>query len=321
MNIRLLLTGGSGFVGSRLLERVDSPMNKVLGRQPPNNHSKCQFYQHAIDSDSSYSNALVGVDVIIHLAARVHIMNGDGVDTLNKYRAVNTYGTANLARQASKAGVKRFIFVSSIKVNGESTSNRRAFSPFDAHLPEDEYGVSKSEAEQQLYEIGRETGMEVVIIRPPLVYGPAVKANFSSLMTLVSKGMPLPFGSMTGNKRSLVFVDNLVDLIITCIDHPKAANQVFLASDDCDISTSEMVCEMAKALGKPTWQLPFPVCCYNIIGKLFNKSDIVDRLAGSLQVDIRHTKETLDWSPPYTLQEGFAQTARAFIQSKNNGKK
>lgn len=159
-------------------------------------------------------------------------------------------------------------------------------------------------------------GMEIVIIRPPLVYGIGVKANFSSLMNLVSKGVPLPFGCITQNKRSLVSVTNLVDLIITCIDHPEAANQVFLVSDDNDVSTSEMVREMAVALGKPTWQLPIPIWCYKLVAKLFNKSEVVDRLTGSLQVDISHTKETLGWKPAQTLQEGFKQTAQAFLQAK-----
>jgi nucleoside-diphosphate-sugar epimerase len=158
--------------------------------------------------------------------------------------------------------------------------------------------------------------MEVVIIRPTLVYGPGVKANFFALMSLVSKGIPLPFGCINTNKRSLVSVDNLVDFIFTCVSHPKAANEVFLISDGYDVSTSEMVREMAMALGKPTWQLPVPVCIYKLIGKLFNKSDIVDRLTGSLQVDVTHTQETLGWNPPQSLQEGFKQTAEAFLQSK-----
>ncbi|GHY11272.1 UDP-glucose 4-epimerase [Vibrio cholerae] len=177
--------------------------------------------------------------------------------------------------------------------------------------------MSKSEAEEQLVALAKDSGMEVVIIRPTIVYGPGVKANFASLMNLVSKGIPLPFGSITQNKRSLVSINNLVDLIVTCIDHPKAANQVFLVSDDHDVSTAEMVRELAIALDKPTWQLPVPIWCYKLFGKLFGKSDIVDRLTGSLQVDISHTKETLGWKPPQTLQEGFKQTAQAFLQANN----
>lgn len=313
----VLITGASGFVGSNLLNRL--PLNDVviLGRNKQKNYLSYKFYEKAILSHVDYTQSLNNVDVIIHLAARVHVMNEAIIDPLESYRQVNTYGTSNLARQAACAGVKRFIFVSSIKVNGEKTIANRAFSSTDAQAPEDDYGLSKAEAEQELFTISKETGMEVVIIRPTLVYGPGVKANFASLMNLVRKGIPLPFGCITQNKRSLISVENLVDLIITCIDHPKAANQVFLVSDDYDVSTSEMVREMADALGKPTWQLPIPVWCYKLAGKLFNKMDVVDRLTGSLQVDITHTKDTLGWAPPQTLQEGFKQAAQAFLQAKN----
>ncbi|EMP95096.1 UDP-glucose 4-epimerase [Vibrio paracholerae 87395] len=248
-------------------------------------------------------------------------MDDSEAEPLTLYREVNTAGTVNLAKQAIDSGVKRFIFISTIKVNGEGTLVGCPFKTEDNHAPEDDYGLSKSEAEKQLVAIAKDSGMEVVIIRPTLVYGPGVKANFASLMNLVSKGIPLPFGCITKNKRSLVSVDNLVDLIITCIDHHKAANQVFLVSDDHDVSTSEMVREMAIALDKPTWQLPVPIWCYKLAGKLFNKSDVVDRLIGSLQVDISHTKETLDWAPPQTLQEGFKKTAEAFLSSKKNSGK
>ncbi|HGS5021744.1 TPA: UDP-glucose 4-epimerase family protein [Vibrio cholerae] len=315
--MNILLTGASGFIGSKLLEEL--PANNILslGRDNPKGQPSEKFFKLEIDNDTDYSVALSGVGVVVHLAARVHVMNDEVSNPLEEYREVNTRGTVNLARQAASAGVKRFVFVSSIKVNGEGTSQDRPFTSADLHAPEDDYGLSKSEAEQQLFNIGKETGMEIVVLRPTLVYGPGVKANFASLMNLVSKGIPLPFGCITKNKRSLVSVDNLVDLIITCIDHPKAANQVFLVSDDHDVSTSEMVRELAIALGKPTWQLPVPIWCYNLFGKLFGKSDIVDRLTGSLQVDISHTKETLGWKPPQTLQEGFKQTAQAFLQANN----
>ncbi len=208
-------------------------------------------------------------------------MNDDAIDPLEEYREVNTYGTVNLARQAAMSGVKRFVFISSIKVNGESTRPGHPFSHDDECLPQDFYGQSKAEAESELFKLSKETGLEVVVIRPTLVYGPGVKANFASLMSLVKKGAPLPFGCINGNKRSLVSVNNLVDLIVTCLEHPKAVNQVFLASDDHDLSTSEMVREMAFAFGKRTWQLPIPVFCYKLIGSLFNKKDMVDRLLGS----------------------------------------
>ncbi|EGR0264308.1 SDR family oxidoreductase [Vibrio cholerae] len=324
MNIasKVLLTGANGFIGN-VLNAAMTNHYQVLSavRDKHSIDFDACVEVPKIDKYTQWGEVLSGVHCIIHCAARVHIMNDASSDSLAEFRTVNTEGTLNLARQAVEAGVKRFIFLSSIKVNGESTSNGQPFTAFDPCLPEDPYGISKSEAEKQLVALAKDFGMEVVIIRPTIVYGPGVKANFASLMNLVSKGIPLPFGSITQNKRSLVSINNLVDLIVTCIDHPKAANQVFLVSDDHDVSTSEMVRELAIALGKPTWQLPVPIWCYKLFGKLFGKSDIVDRLTGSLQVDISHTKETLGWKPPQTLQEGFKQTAQAFLRSKNHSGK
>ncbi|EGQ8071860.1 SDR family oxidoreductase [Vibrio vulnificus] len=317
----ILITGANGFLGSRLIERIQGKDINLLDRGVDNKHRHYPFFQCEINSRDDYAQALAGCNAVIHCAARVHIMDDKVENPLELYREANTAGTINLAKQAIAAGVKKFIFISSIKVNGESSQLGIPFTSSDAHASQDDYGLSKSEAESQLLDLAKDSGMDVVIIRPTLVYGPGVKANFASLMNLVSKGIPLPFGCFKNNKRSLVSVDNLVDLIVTCIDHPKAANQVFLVSDDHDVSTSEMVRHMALALDKPTWQLPLPVWCYHLAGKLFNKSDLVDRLTGSLQVDITHTKETLGWMPPQSLQEGFKQTAEAFLQSKkNNGK-
>ncbi|PMG75192.1 UDP-glucose 4-epimerase [Vibrio breoganii] len=312
---KTLVTGYSGFVGGHLLSAFGSFGNvNLLGRATP---PKCHRYLKAnIDAHSDYSLVLQNVGAVVHIAARVHVMNDSVSNPLEEYREVNTRGTVNLARQAAKAGVKRFVFVSSIKVNGEGTSQDKPFTSADAHAPKDDYGLSKAEAEQQLFNLGKETGMDIVVIRPTLVYGPGVKANFASLMNIVSKGVPLPFGCIKDNRRSLVSVTNLVDLIVTCIDHPKAANQTFLVSDDHDVSTSEMVLQMAKALDKPQWQLPVPKWCYNLAGQLFGKQDVVDRLLGSLQVDITHTKETLNWTPPQSLEEGFKETAQAFLDSK-----
>ncbi|KAB7664664.1 UDP-glucose 4-epimerase family protein [Plesiomonas shigelloides] len=319
--MKILLTGSTGFIGKHILKSIKEPNSVVvLGRNRPSDYFG-EFIEYDLKNMSDMRLHIRGVDVVIHSAARAHIMNDVSLEPLEEYRLVNTVATLKLAKLAVESGVKRFIFISSIKVNGESTSNNIPFKSSDQYDFKDDYGQSKSEAESQLLKLSKETGMEVVIIRPTLVYGPGVKANFASLMGLVAKGIPLPFGCITNNKRSLVSVDNLVDLIITCIDHPKAVNQVFLVSDDYDVSTSEMVRHIAVALDKLDWQLPVPVWCYKLIGKLFNKSDVVDRLTGSLQVDISHTKETLGWAPPQTLQEGFKKTAEAFINSKQNGGK
>ncbi|BBN80432.1 UDP-glucose 4-epimerase [Pseudoalteromonas sp. A25] len=304
----LLITGYSGFVGSLLAKELQSNNAlKLLGRKKSN---LGKVYKHNIDGSGDYSSTLNNVDCVIHCAARVHVMKDSSVDPLAEFRAVNTAGTVNLAKQAAKASVKRFIFVSTIKVNGESTSGKPAFTPFDTPAPEDFYGVSKSEAEQLLLELGKQTGMEIVIIRPPLVYGEGVKANFASLMKLVGKGLPLPFRLINTNKRSLVSVYNLVDLIKVCIEHPKAVNQVFLVSDDNDLSTAEMVRLMARVQGKSNFSLPLPLWCFKLAGSLLGKLDVVDRLTGSLQLDITHTKNTLDWSPPYPVELGFKLAAK-----------
>ena len=306
--MKVLITGYSGFVGNNLAEQLQEGYQlNLLGRKPSN---LGHFFNHNLDSLSTYVDALENVDVVVHCAARVHIMDDTASDPLSEFRAVNTHGTLNLAKQAAAAGVKRFIFLSSIKVNGESTSDKAPFTASDKSAPEDPYGISKAEAEQQLLMLGTETGMEIVIIRPPLVYGEGVKANFASLMRFVGKGLPLPFRSIKSNKRSLVSVYNLVDLIQLCIEHPKAAGQVFLASDDHDLSTSEMVALMAKVQGKKNFALPVPVWCFKLAGKLLNKSDVIDRLTGSLQLDITHTKNTLDWKPPYSVEHGFKLAAK-----------
>ncbi|CQB50483.1 UDP-glucose 4-epimerase family protein [Vibrio cholerae] len=320
----ILLTGSTGFVGTNLVKSLTLKSDyivKSVVRHAINKDDELFFEVGDINASSDYMQALNNTNIVIHCAARAHVMDDNEAEPLALYREVNTAGTINLAKQAIDLGIKRFIFISSIKVNGEASILEKPFFAGDPHAPQDDYGLSKSEAELQLMELAKDSDMEVVIIRPTLVYGPGVKANFASLMGLVAKGIPLPFGCITNNKRSLVSVDNLVDLIITCIDHPKAANQVFLVSDDHDISTSEMVREMAIALNKPAWQLPVPVWCYKLAGKLFNKSAVVDRLTGSLQVDISHTKDTLGWRPPQSLRDGFKQTAEAFLHSKKNSGK
>lgn len=311
--MKIAITGSTGFVGKQLISQLPDSECLILGRKPlgapKTSYSFCEFDLSSAN-DNNLIQPLCSASVLIHIAARVHVMHETVDDPLTEFREVNTLGTLNIAKQAAQAGVKRFIFISSIKVNGESTSNRKPFTALDAPSPEDPYGISKAEAEIALLELGKQTGMEIVIIRPPLVYGEGVKANFAALLKLVSKGLPLPFRCIAKNKRSMVSVYNLVDLIKTCIDHPSAANQVFLASDDDDISTAQMVALMAKVQGKRNLALPVPVCCFKLLGKLLNKNDVIDRLTGSLQLDITHTKETLAWKPPYSIEHGFTLAAK-----------
>lgn len=305
----IAITGYNGFVGQQLLKKLPVEKCLLIGRvKPQSNYKFCE-----LDLSSSEHLNLISafneVDTLVHIAARVHVMNEESSDPIAEFRAVNTQGTLNLARQAALSGVRRFIFISSIKVNGESTTDKSPFTENDYPAPEDPYGISKAEAEEQLLALGKNTGMEIVIIRPPLVYGKGVKANFSSLMRFVGNGFPLPFRGIKNNKRSLVSVYNLIDLIKVCIEHPKAANQVFLASDDHDLSTAEMVALMAKVQGKKNLALPVPVWCFKLAGKLLNKGDVIDRLTGSLQLDITQTKKTLDWTPPYSVEHGFKLAA------------
>lgn len=308
--MRLLITGASGFLGAALCSVLDDYECVVIGRVFIDRYS---FFTKFLDNPSEvFEDCLQGIEAIVHCAARVHVMNDTSIDPLAEFRKVNVDGTLNLARQAAAAGVKRFIFISSIKVNGEGTTLGQPYTAFDAPSPQDPYGVSKLEAEQGLRQIADETGMEVVIIRPVLVYGPGVKANFRSMMNWVNKGVPLPLGAIH-NRRSLVSLDNLVDLITTCIDHPAAANQTFLVSDGEDLSTSQMLRRMAAALGRPARLLPVPQRWLCAAAGMLGKAAVAQRLCGSLQVDIRHTCETLDWQPPVSVDDGFRRTAHAFL--------
>jgi nucleoside-diphosphate-sugar epimerase len=311
----ILLTGGSGFLGGALLNALVNKNVRGLGRQKPSALSASSFYQSEINTETDFSVAVKDTNVIIHCAARVHIMEDNSSSPLEDFREVNTYGTLNLAQQAADAGVKRFIFISSIKVNGESTELGLPFKPDDAFIPMDPYGLSKYEAEIGLRKIAEKTGMEVVIIRPPLVYGPGVKANFASMMKWVNKGIPLPLGGITENKRSLVSIDNLVDLIVTCIGHPNAANQKFLVSDDDDVSTTQLLANMAIILNVSNRLIPIPSKWFTMIAKLIGKPAISQRLCGSLQVDISKTKELLNWKPPYSSAESMKKTANAFLEN------
>jgi len=313
----LLVTGGSGFVGSALCEKLAAnfPVRiSVRDKSMFNYLENVNFVEASLSSDQDWMNALSGVSVVLHCAARVHVMKENIADPLTEFRRVNTDGTIQLARQASRAGVRRFIFLSSIKVNGDITQLGHQFTADQIPVPGDSYGISKHEAEIRLMELSEETGMEVVIIRSPLVYGPGVKANFLSMMNWLQRGIPLPFGSVTKNRRSFVFIDNLVSMIVTCINHPAAANQTFLVSDDEDLSTAELLERMALALGRPSKLITVPTALIVLGAKLIGRPDISQRLCGSLQVDIRKTKDLLGWSPPVSVDEGLRQTASHFLK-------
>lgn len=251
---------------------------------------------------------LQGVDVVVHCAARAHIMRDIAVDPLSAYRRVNTAGTLELARRAAACGVRRFVFISSIKVNGESTAIGQMFGPDDIPQPQDPYGVSKREAEDGLRALAAESGMEVVIIRPPLVYGPGVKANFAALMRWAQRGIPLPLGGVH-NLRSLVALDNLVDFIDACCQHPAAANQTFLVSDGQDVSIAQLLRYMAAAFGKTITLVPVPVRLLRLAGLLTGKSGAVVRLCGNLQVDIKKNEQLLGWRPVIAMEEGLRRIA------------
>ncbi len=240
-------------------------------------------------------------------------MSDSEADPLAAFRRVNVEGTLNLARQARDAGVRRFIFVSSIKVNGEGTEPGRPYTADQAPEPVDPYGISKLEAEHGLRQIAEESRMEVVIVRPTLVYGPGVKANFLSMMRWLHRGIPLPFGAID-NRRSLVSIYNLVDLLVTCIDHPAAANQAFLVSDGLDVSTTDLLRRMSKALERPARLFPVPAGLLELAAMSLGKRSLSQRLCGSLQVDIGKTRALLGWTPPVSLDEGLRRTAKYFLE-------
>lgn len=302
-----LVTGASGFVGRAVCEellRRRMPVRSVVRQHTAGDLADDRIPVGNIGLATNWSRALDGVQTVVHLAARVHVMREMSADPLAAFRATNVQGTLNFASQAASAGVRRFVFVSSVKVNGEQTQAGRAFSETDTPAPQDAYGTSKLEAETGLRSLARETGMEVVIIRPPLVYGPGVKANFGALMKRVKQGWPLPLGAVR-NQRSLVALDNLVDFIVTCLSHPQAANQTFLVSDGNDLSTPELVRGLARAAGVVARLLPVPVWALRAGASLLGKGDAMQRLCGNLQVDISKARNLLGWVPPVSVDEGL----------------
>lgn len=309
----IAVTGANGFVGRALVKALVGQGQAV--RPVVRLAESGAMAVGDIGPDTDWVAALSGVKCVLHTAARVHVMEEKVADPLRAFREVNVVGTRRLAEQAADAGVRRLVYISSVKVNGERTVLGRPFLVSDSPAPEDAYGLSKWEAEQALWRVAAQTGLEVVIIRPPLVYGPGCKANFFNMMQWLSQGMPLPLGAIK-NKRSLVALDNLVDLIVTCINHPAAANQVFLVSDGEDLSTTELLRRTATALGKPVRLLPVPQRILQMGLKIVGKGDMAQRLCGSLQVDSSKARTLLGWRPPVSVDEALRKTARYFQEQQ-----
>ena len=352
--MKVLITGANGFIGHTLCNKMLEEEWHVRGSV---RSEKCltslpvgieAVQVESIGPDTDWSDALAGVNTVVHLAAKVHMVNDTVANPLDAFRLVNMDGTERLAKMAAKAGVKRFIYISSVKVNGESTGNksrdqgknryqvwgcsgqgtgkreelevrgqedelREVFSEKDVPDPRDPYAVSKWVAEQVLNDIGENGGLEIVILRPPLVYGPDVKTNFLRLLKLVERGIPLPLVN-NNNRRSLIYLGNLVDAIVACIVHPKAAGQTYLVSDGEDVSTPELIRKIAVALGCPARLFPFPLSLMHLAGKLSGKSAEVDRLVGSLCVDSSKIAHELDWRPPFTMEQGLRETTKWYLE-------
>ncbi|MEQ9107767.1 MAG: SDR family oxidoreductase [Limnobacter sp.] len=306
---RILVTGATGFVGHRVCALLESMGAEVVKTSRAPRSEPNLFQVDPLGPNSNWKDALQGCHAVVHLAARVHVMNDESANPLHEFRLANTAGTLQLARQSAQCGVKRLVFVSSIKVNGEAGE----FTVDSQPNPIDPYGISKFEAEQQLFEFSKQSGLEVTVVRPPLVYGPGVRANFLKLLGAVARGIPLPFGAVH-NKRSLVFVGNLASAIASCVQHPNAVGRVFLVSDNADVSTAQLVREMANALGRKPNLLPVPPALIETVAALLGKRAAVQRLLGNLTVSPQVLCDELNWSPPFTLQAGMKETVDWYLQ-------
>jgi nucleoside-diphosphate-sugar epimerase len=321
---KILVTGANGFVGLGLISRLLSEGFQVLSAvrsgdsNPICNPDLSYVSMGNLSPQQEWGKCLLGIDTVIHLAARAHILTDSAINPIDQYRIINVDSTLNLAIQASKAGVRRFIYMSSIKVNGEFTEPGIPFTAKDTPNPQDPYGVSKCEAEFALKGVVKNSEMELVIIRPPLVYGPGVKANFLALILCLLRRCPLPFGGITKNRRSFVFLGNLVDLLIVCIGSPVAANQTLLVSDDQDLSTAALLKGIAAALDRHAFLIPFPEDWVRFFASFIGGPGVARRLCDSLQLDIGSTKLLLNWAPPFTVEEGLRLTALSFLHKSAN---
>ncbi|OIN94872.1 MAG: hypothetical protein AUJ48_04315 [Deltaproteobacteria bacterium CG1_02_45_11] len=316
---RVLITGADGFIGKALCAEMVSRGWKV--RASVRSRNKIRSISQEIEiietgsigPDTEWAHALDNVESVVHLAGRVHVMEDSSSDPLSEYRIVNTAATEKLARSAASSGVRRFIFMSTVKVNGEGRGV--PYCEDDIPGPSDPYGISKWEAEKIIKAIANETGMEAVIIRAPMVYGPEVKANFLRLLKAVDRGIPMPLYGIK-NKRSMIYLGNLVDAIVTCINHPKAAGQTYLVSDGEDVSTPELIRRVAIALGKPSRLFPLPAPILRFTGKIFGKTDAVERILGSLTINSAKIRNELNWQPPFTMQQGLKETAQWYLKKE-----
>ena len=319
--LNVLVTGPTGFIGRHLCAQLKESGHNVMAARHyrannrlPDILADDSIAVGEINSKTDWSQAMNGIDVVVHLAARVHVMQEHDADPLTAYREINTFGTERLASAAAAAGVRRMVFVSTIKVNGETTTDR-PFNVFDTPCPVDAYAISKWEAEQSIWRIGRETGLEVVVVRPPLVYGPGVKGNFIRLLKLVKRGIPLPLGACI-NKRSLVGLSNITDLLIQCLTKQEAAGHTFLVSDDEDLSTTDLIRGLAASIRQKPRLISIPAKWLEVAARAVGKAGVYDRLCGSLQLDIRHTREVLDWKPPVSVAEEIDRTVHWFLHQE-----
>ncbi|WP_038971752.1 UDP-glucose 4-epimerase family protein [Bradyrhizobium genomosp. III] len=316
--MKVLVVGASGFVGGQLVHRLANdgiPLRAAVHRNRADLPAGIDIAENVdLEGSFDWTSAIAGCDTVAHLGARVHVMRESSANELEAYRRVNVDGTLSLARQAAAAGVRRFVFLSSVKVCGEFTTPNAPFDETTTPRPQDPYGVSKHEAELGLLELGRASGMQVVILRPPLIYGPGVRANFLSMMRWLWRGVPLPLGGID-NRRSLIGVGNMVDLICTCLRHPAAAGEVFMASDGEDLSTPELLKRLALALDTTARLLPIPADLLEYVAALAGQRALAQRLCRSLRVDSRKVRKVLDWQPPFSVDQELQRTARKFLGS------